>query len=252
MRILANPVLLRAAVVLFCSTFAFLLALVCMRALRKSITEDAEISSEAKPTLETLPVHLYNTVIQQLKQQQQEHLAQAKAKHERACINEIFSQAVLSTLPCGVIQFGVNGLAKTSNSAAKEILGIASPTGMNAESIFRGAVISRPHASEFGKEIADESVCVADEVISVLHAGNASHPTQAVEMEAEYETPAGGTRSLLVRVSAVHGEDGVLLGAVCVVNDRTELEASRRQQGSQSRISAGTAQSAAAGARVTS
>ncbi len=41
MRILANPLVLRATVVLFCATFAFLLGLLCMRALRKSITEES-------------------------------------------------------------------------------------------------------------------------------------------------------------------------------------------------------------------
>ena len=51
MRILANPIVLRAAVVLFCSTFAFLLGLILMRRLRNSISEDAEISSEASPSL---------------------------------------------------------------------------------------------------------------------------------------------------------------------------------------------------------
>ena len=43
MRILTNPVLLRAAVVFFCATFAFLLGLVFIRGLRKSITEEGDI-----------------------------------------------------------------------------------------------------------------------------------------------------------------------------------------------------------------
>ena len=50
MKILANPVVLRAAVVFFCATFAFVLGLILMRLLRKSITEEAEISSEGTPT----------------------------------------------------------------------------------------------------------------------------------------------------------------------------------------------------------
>jgi hypothetical protein len=42
-RLLGNPVLLRAAVVLFCSTFAFLLGLLFIRELRKRITEEGDI-----------------------------------------------------------------------------------------------------------------------------------------------------------------------------------------------------------------
>src|ERR1051326_893455 len=79
-KVLANPIILRAAVVLFCSTFAFLFALIMMRLLRKSITEEAEISSEGSPTLETLPLHVFNTVIHQLKQQQQDDKSQAQAE----------------------------------------------------------------------------------------------------------------------------------------------------------------------------
>ena len=50
MKILANPVLLRAAVVFFCAAFAFLLALIFMRLLRKSITEEADFSSQGTPS----------------------------------------------------------------------------------------------------------------------------------------------------------------------------------------------------------
>jgi hypothetical protein len=58
MKIIGNPVLLRAGVVFICAAFAFLMGLIFIRLLRKSITEDAEISSDAQPSLETLPLHL--------------------------------------------------------------------------------------------------------------------------------------------------------------------------------------------------
>ncbi len=141
-RILANPVVLRAIVVLFCATFAFLMGLFCIRGLRKSIAEESDFSAEPTPSLETLPLHLYNTVIQQLKQQKHELQVQSKAEQHRARISENFSQAVLSNLSCGVLVFGTNGLVKTANPAAKAILGFASTTGMGAEDIFRGAVVS--------------------------------------------------------------------------------------------------------------
>ena len=225
MKILANPIILRAAVVLFCSTFAFLFALIMMRLLRKSITEEAEISSEGTPTLETLPLHVYNTVLQQLKQQQQGDKAQAQAEQTRARINEALNHAVISNLSSGVVIFGTNGLVKTSNPAAKTILGFVSPTGMSAEDIFRGAVISRPPADDANAsdlnadELAKETICVADEVAAALRPGGRSH-----RIEAEYETPADEKRFLAVTVSPVSAEDGSLLGVACVIDDRTELE----------------------------
>jgi PAS domain-containing protein len=239
-KILSNPILLRAAVVLFCSTFAFLLGLILMRRLRNSISEDAEISSEASPSLETLPLHLYNTVIQQLKQQKHELQVRSQSEQQRARTTETFSHAVLSNLSCGVLVLGTNGLVKTSNPAAKQILGFASTTGMSAEDIFRGAVISRGQAVEAGvipdetcAENTDERVCVADEVDAVLREGGDRR-----QVEAEYETPAGEKRFLAVTVSPVPAEDGSLLGVACLINDLSELEHFRRQQELQGEISA--------------
>ena len=130
-----------------CSSFA---------ALRKNIAEEGDLSANASPSLETLPLHLYNTVIQQLKQQKHELQVQSQAEQHRARTSENFSQAVLSNLSCGVLVFGTNGLVKTSNPAAKAILGFASTTGMGAEDIFRGAVVRSAKSAASGV-LADES-----------------------------------------------------------------------------------------------
>jgi nitrogen fixation/metabolism regulation signal transduction histidine kinase len=239
-KILANPILLRAAVVFVGATFAFLLSLLCLRLLRKSITEDADISSEASSSLETLPLHLYNTVIQQLKQQKHELQVQSQAEQHRARTTETFSQAVLANLSCGVLVFGSNGLVKTSNPAAKRILGFGSTTGMNAEDIFRGAVVSSGKwaappvfPDETPAEIGDGSVGLADEVTAVLHEGGKHR-----DVDAEYETPAGERRFLSVTVSPIPAVDGGLLGVACLINDLSELERIRRQQELQGEISA--------------
>lgn len=235
MKILANPVILRAAVVLFFATFAFVFGLIMMRLLRKSIADEANISSESTPSIEQLPLHLYNTVIQQLKQQKHELQLQSQTELNRAKTTETFSHAVLSNLSCGVLVFGTNGLVKTSNPAAKEILGFASTTGMNAEDIFRGAVILRSHPipGETTDAAADEPVCVADEVEVVLREGSSRR-----QVEAEYETPAGEKRFLAVTVSPVLAGDDGLLGVACLINDRSELERIRSQGELQSEISA--------------
>lgn len=242
MRILANPMLLRALVVMFCAGFSFLMGLILIRKLRKSISEEADVSADAPPSsVEALPLHLYNTVIQQLKQQKHELSVQSQAEQHRARLTETFSQAVLSNLSCGVLVFGSNGLVKTANPAAKEILGFASTTGMSADDIFRGAVLRRElsRADDGASEVesfdgpADERVGLADEVEAVLH-----HGSKRRQVQAEYETPAGEKRFLAVTVTPVPaGEEG-LLGVTCLINDLSELEQIRRQQELHGEISA--------------
>jgi PAS domain-containing protein len=235
-RILANPVLMRAAVVLICASCAFLLGLLCIRLLRKKISEEGDLSLKVVPSLETLPLHLYNTVIQQLKQQKHELQVQSQAEQHRARTSENFSQAVLSNLSSGVLVFGTNGLVKTSNPAAKSILGFASATGMGAEDIFRGAVVRAAQSTAPGDlrdGSGEEAVTLADEIGAVLREGSKRR-----EIEAEYETPAGEKRFIAVTISAVPAVDGGLLGVACLINDRTEMEEIRRHQELQGEISA--------------
>jgi PAS domain S-box-containing protein len=204
-KILANPVLLHAAVVLFLSGFAFMIVVVFMRLLRRNIEEESEISSVGTPSLDTLPLHLYNTVIQQLKQQKNELQKQSQTEQRRARTNENFSQAVLSNLSCGVLVFGTNGLVTQSNPAAKQILGFASSTGMGADDLFRGEI--------------------AAEVHSVLREGSARR-----QLNTNYTTPSGERRRIAVTVSPVPAVDGSLLGAACLITDLSAFEQIRVQQ----------------------
>ena len=233
MRVLANPIILRAAVVLFCSTFAFLLGLIMHApAAQEHHRRCRNFSAGPTPTLETLPLHLFNTVIQQLKQQKHELQVQSQAEQHRARTSETLNQAVLSNLSCGVLVFGTNGLVKTSNPAAKTILGFASPTGMSAEDIFRGAVISSagqtasaPSPASAWTNSPMNSVCLADEDRRRACAKAAS------AVRSKPNTKLRRAKS----VSRGHGlsgsaEDGSLLGVACVIDDRSELERIRRHR----------------------
>jgi PAS domain S-box-containing protein len=204
-KVLANPVVLHAAVVLILSAFAFMIAVIFMRKLRQNIEDEASVSSEGPPSLETLPLHLYNTVIQQLKQQKNELQEQSQTEQRRARTSENFSQAVLSNLSCGVLVFGTNGLVTQSNPAARQILGFASSSGMSADDLFRGQI--------------------AAEVRSVLREGSGRR-----DLEADYATPAGEKRHIAVTVSPVPAVDGSLLGAACLINDLSAFEQIRLQQ----------------------
>jgi PAS domain-containing protein len=232
-RVLANPVLLRALAVLVCATFAFLVGLLFVRSLRKNFIEAQELGSDPAPSLEQLPLHLYNTVIQQLKQQKHELVVQSQAEQQRSRTSESFSHAVLANLSSGVLVFGANGLVKSSNPAAKAILGFASTTGMSAEDIFRDARAGASGWSIDAGKIGGAPALVSEEIHAVLREGSKRR-----QLECEYETPAGGKRSITMTVSEVPAADGGLLGAACLINDVSELEGIRRQQELQGEMSA--------------
>jgi len=222
-------------VVLLCAGFAFVLALFLMRRMRRRIAEECEIPEDPVPSIEALPLHVYNMVIQQLKQQKHELLVQSQAEQQRARTSENFSHAVLSNLSCGVLVFGANGLVKTANPAAKAILGFASTTGMSPQDIFRAAEVygAKSSAAIFPDETGERAALIADEIKTVLHEG-----VKRRQVETEYLTPAGQKRFLSITTSQVPAGDGDLLGVTCLINDLTELENIRRQQELQGEISA--------------
>src|ERR1700688_1637478 len=198
------------------ATAAFLVAIWGMRAFRRSIAEEAELGASATPSLEALPLHLYNTVIQQLKQQKHELQLQNQAEQRRARTTENFSQAVLSNLSSGVLVFGSNGLVKQANPAAREILGFHSPSGMSAEDIFRDATVCPAEAGNAsGTGGADERL--SEEIHAVLREGSKRR-----HVEADYPTPAGKSVRIAVTISPITASDGSLIGAACLISDRSE------------------------------
>ena len=233
-RLLANPLVLRAILVLFAAGTAFVFAIWLMRRLRRSISAEVDLESASTPTLDALPVHLYNTVIQQLKQQKHELQVQTVTEQHRARVTENFSQTVLSNLPSGVLVFGPNGLVKQANPAAKEILGFRSLSGMSAEDIFRDAAVCSVNSSTvYSDGLTDLPVRLVEEVHAVLREGSKRR-----QLEADYTTPAGDKLHVAVTVSAVPSLDGSLLGVACLISDRSEFERIRRQQQLHGEVSA--------------
>ena len=204
MKLLTNPVFLKMAIVLAASGFAFFTAAILMRSLRKRFSEDGSLT-ETTATPDQLPLHTYHAVIQQLKQQKHELLALQQSEHRRAKTSENISAAVLSNLSCGVLFFNSNALVRQANQAAKDILGIASPSGMDADAIFRDC-----------------------DAVHGLHI-TLENGTPLRRMEADYRTPAGEDRVIGVTASRVPGTDGTSLGVTCLIEDRTEIAKIQRQ-----------------------
>lgn len=225
MKLLTNPIFLKMVQLLLASAFAFLMARLMMRRVRKSLS-DGDTLPTVSPTAEQLPLHTYHAVIQQLKQQKHELAILRDAEQRRAKSSENISVAVLSNLSIGVLFFGPNGLVRQANQAAKNILGIASPTSMDAESIFR-------QTSATGNSGDASPHSLAASVEAVLRDGT---PLQRVE--AAHLTPAGERRILEITASRVPAADGTPLGVACLINNRTEIANIRRQMELRGELSA--------------
>jgi nitrogen fixation/metabolism regulation signal transduction histidine kinase len=187
-----------------------------MRRLRRSLTEEASFP-DAPAAGESFPLHTYHAVIQQLKQQKHELQSLQLVERRRAKTSENISAAVLSNLSSGVLFFTPNGLVRQANHSAKQILGFASPAGMSAAEIFREAELI---------SASDGAYANLAEAINV----SLREKTRFQRLEARYRTPAGEERSLDITVSSVLAPDREVLGAACLINDRTEMAEIRRQQ----------------------
>jgi len=212
MKLLTNPIFLRMAAVFFTALFAFVAALLVMRRLRKGLI-DEDFSLDSPRESESLPLHTYHAVIQQLKQQKHELQSMHKSERRRAKISESISSAVLSNLPCGVMFFTANGLIRQANASARNVLGFASLVGMSAAELFRDA------------NLIGSSQKIADAMQAALQ-GKSPYR----RLEAEYITPRGEERELDITVSSLIGPEGETIGAACLINDRTEIAEIRRQQ----------------------
>src|SRR5277367_244703 len=140
-RMLSNPIVVRMVIVLFVMGFAFWVATLLLRRMRRILTEES-FEIDSAPEIAQFPMHTYNAVIQQLKQQKHELLSVQQVERRRAKTSENISAAVLSNLSSGVLFLTTNGLVRNGNAAAKSILGFASPVGMSVGEIFRDARLS--------------------------------------------------------------------------------------------------------------
>jgi nitrogen fixation/metabolism regulation signal transduction histidine kinase len=215
-RVLSNSILLRMGLVLAAAGFAFVMGLLLIRRIRRSITEEVSFG-ETPAAPESFRLHTYHAVIQQLKQQKHELLSSQREERRRAKASENISAAVLSNLSSGVLFFTPNGLVRQANGSAKQILGFASPGGMSTAQIFREAELISASDGTY-TNLADALAASLRERIRLR------------QLEARYYTPAGDERTLDITVSSVQAPDGEILGTSCLINDRTEMAKIRQQQ----------------------
>ena len=189
MRLATNPIVLRMALVFVAAGFAFIVGMLVMRRMRRSLSEEGSFP-DTPSAPESFPLHTYHAVIQQLKQQKHELQSLQLLERRRAKTSENVSAAVLSHLSSGVLFFTPNGLVRQANASAKQILGFASPTGMSAPEIFRDA------------EMLSASAGAAQDLTKAVNA-SLRGVSRFQRMELSYRTPAGDPRTLDITVSSV-------------------------------------------------
>ena len=114
MNFLTNPLVLRMGLIFVGIASSFLIAVLLMRRMRRSLSEESAFGAEA-PASEGSPLY---AVIQQLKQQKHELQTERQARRRRAKTSENISAAVLSHLSSGVMFLSPGRTGAAANAAA--------------------------------------------------------------------------------------------------------------------------------------
>jgi PAS domain-containing protein len=208
-KLIANPVMVRIALLLVFVAAVFILGVWVIRRLRREMV--AETSSPA-PRADNAPafaVATFQSVIRQLKDKEQELQRLRQAAQDRAYASENIAAAILTNLDTGVVLFNPAGLAQQANPAARALLGYATVSGMHARDLFRGVSALRSGDGKAAPAALAEALGRALRDAAVFRG-----------LEAAYATPSGQRRNLSITIAPALGNGGECYGAVCLVLDR--------------------------------
>jgi nitrogen fixation/metabolism regulation signal transduction histidine kinase len=219
-KLLANPVFVRIALLLAGSLAAFVLGIFGLRAVRRKLVEEDSLPE----TLGTDDAsYAYSAVIQKLKQQKFELQNEHAIEKRRAKTSEHVTTAVIANLPCGVLFIAPNGLVRQANAAARQLLGFASPLGMSPQELFRDTRA----VSDLG-----ESIRLADAFKRCLH------ERLRMTVKAAYMAAGGEQRNLSLILISLAGHSDETLGLACVIADDTAVARLKEAQLLRTEVSA--------------
>ncbi len=216
---LVNPTVLRMAVLLFAALAAFGLGLFLIRRLRKNLVADPESLNYAPLAAEGLPVHAYHAVIQQLKQQKHELATQQLSDRRKAKASDSLSSTVLSNLSCGVLFLNTAGLVRQANSAARKLLGFASPVGLHVADLFHRATLRLENPGSGSESSVEQALAPALAGKSAVRGLVVNHFTRD-----------GQSHVFEVTASPVLAEDASFMGTTLLLTDKTDIEQIRHDQ----------------------
>jgi signal transduction histidine kinase len=214
-RLLQNPIVLKAALTFLLICVFALLGMILIRRARKQITQ-----SDPQPRIDAqhagFSLAAYEGVITRLKEQERELDRLRRSESDRAKESATVSEAIISNLASGVVLFNTNGLVRQANPAARALLGFASPSSMHARGIFK--TVTSVRFAEGGVQADDP----ANALVNAIERG-ISEGALFRRIEANYTTPAGQSRVLGITISPVRLASGDRLGAVCLLTDLTDI-----------------------------
>jgi PAS domain-containing protein len=216
---LVNPTVLRMAVLLFAALAAFGLGLFLIRRLRKNLVVEPEALNYAPLAAEGLPVHAYHAVIQQLKQQKHELATQQLSDRRKAKASDSLSSTVLSNLSCGVLFLNTAGLVRQANSAARKLLGFASPVGLHVADLFHRASLRLENPGSGSESSVEQALAPALAGKSAVRGLVVNHFTRD-----------GESHVFEVTASPVLAEDASFMGTTLLLTDKTDIERIRHDQ----------------------
>jgi PAS domain-containing protein len=214
---------LRMGLLLFAAIAAFGLGLFLIRRLRKNLAQEPESLNHAPLAAEGMPVHAYHAVIQQLKQQKHELTTRQLSERRKAKASDSLSSTILSNLSCGVLFLTTSGLVRQANTAARKLLGFASPVGLHAADVFRTATLRPEDNSSSSGWVSQSSV---EQALAPALAGKSA----VRGLVLNYFTRDGSSHVLEVTASPVLAEDASLMGTTLVLTDKTDIERIRHDQ----------------------
>lgn len=226
MRLLLNPLVLRMGLLLFVAIALFVIGAFAIRRMRQNLADEADLRTAPPLAVNGLPIESFQAVIQQLKQQKHELAAQQLAERRKAKVSDTLSTTVLANLSCGVLFLNGSGLVRQANSAARKLLGFASPVGLRMADIFASATL-RPSSSAIGATTLELALAPALKGESVVRG-----------LVLDFVTRDGDRRVIELTVSPVVADDASLMGTTFVLNDQTEIARIRHDQQARQEVSA--------------
>ena len=216
---LVNPMILRMVLLLVAAIAAFGVGLFLIRRLRKNLSQESEALNHAPLAAEGLPVHAYHAVIQQLKQQKHELATQQLSDRRKAKASDSLSSTVLSNLSCGVLFLNTAGLVRQANSAARKLLGFASPVGLHVADLFHRASLRLENPGSGSEASVEQALAPALAGKSAVRGLVVNHFTRDGESHV-FEATA----------SPVLAEDASFMGTTLLLTDKTDIERIRHDQ----------------------
>jgi len=164
----------------------------------------------------------YNRMVERLAAKDRELRELYDRTRERAVYLQGYSNCLVAGVPSGVVAIDAEGRVRVWNPPAARILGLEGTLDAPVRE-----VLGAEHALTRALEAAVERGSVTEQALVVLDESG-EHDDLATDRQ----------RLVELGCAPFYGEDGELLGAAALVNDRTELEQLRRAASRNERLAA--------------